>query len=378
MTRRRFCLRSSLRRPSRAAVWPASRIALRQAAALQSSDLAGLRFRGIGPATMSGRFVDMDVVESNPFTMYVASATGGMYRTTDNGVTWAPVFEREAVHSIGDVAIYQPDPNIIWVGTGERANRQSVELGRRRLQDHRRREDVDQRRPQDLHAHRPHRHAPVEPGDRLRGGAGIGVGTGRRARALSHDRRRQDVAADAARGRRHRRHRRGDGCARSERAVCGVVSAAAQRVRLQRRRSRQRAVEEHRCRRDVDEADRQRLAGGRVRPHRHRGVSQGPARRDREHRAGLPLQRVDGLHRAARRPLSQQRRRQDVAVHVELESAADVREPADHRSAGRPPRLHAQPVLVLRQRRRDVHLAATRRRTATIASCGSTRRTRAT
>ena len=78
---------------------------------------------------MSGRFVDMDVVESNPFIMYVASATGGMYRTTDNGVTWAPVFEREAVHSIGDVAIYQPDPNIIWVGTGERANRQSVSWG---------------------------------------------------------------------------------------------------------------------------------------------------------------------------------------------------------------------------------------------------------
>ena len=97
--------------------------------ALQSSDLAGLRLRSIGPATMSGRFVDMDVVESNPYTMYVASATGGLFRTSDNGITWTPVFEREAVHSIGDVAIYQPDPNIIWVGTGERANRQSVGWG---------------------------------------------------------------------------------------------------------------------------------------------------------------------------------------------------------------------------------------------------------
>ncbi|HYB93346.1 MAG TPA: hypothetical protein VEC39_00135, partial [Vicinamibacterales bacterium] len=47
---------------------------------LRSSDLGGLRLRGIGPATMSGRFVDMDVVESNPFIMYVASATGGIYR----------------------------------------------------------------------------------------------------------------------------------------------------------------------------------------------------------------------------------------------------------------------------------------------------------
>ena len=74
-------------------------------ATLRSTDLAGLRLRGIGPATMSGRFVDMDVVESNPYTMYVASATGGLWRTTDNGITWTPVFEREAVHSIGDAAV---------------------------------------------------------------------------------------------------------------------------------------------------------------------------------------------------------------------------------------------------------------------------------
>ena len=101
----------------------------RQPAALQSSDLAGLRLRNIGPATMSGRVVDMDVVESDPFTMYVASSTGGVFRTTDNGVTWTPVFEREAVHSVGDIAVFQPDPRILWVGTGERANRQRVRGG---------------------------------------------------------------------------------------------------------------------------------------------------------------------------------------------------------------------------------------------------------
>jgi len=78
---------------------------------------------------MSGRFVDMDVVESNPYTMYVASATGGVFRTTDNGVTWTPVFEKEPVHSIGDIAVFQADPNIFWVGTGERASRQSVGWG---------------------------------------------------------------------------------------------------------------------------------------------------------------------------------------------------------------------------------------------------------
>ena len=102
---------------------------LAQGTALRSSDLAGLRLRNIGPANMSGRFVDMDVVESEPMTMYVASATGGIFRTRDNGITWEPVFEREAVHSVGDIAIFQPNPNIIWVGTGERANRQSVSWG---------------------------------------------------------------------------------------------------------------------------------------------------------------------------------------------------------------------------------------------------------
>lgn len=77
---------------------------------------------------MSGRVVDMDVVESNPYTMYVAGATGGLWRTTDNGITWSSIFDAP-VHSIGDVAVFQPNPQVIWVGTGERANRQSVSWG---------------------------------------------------------------------------------------------------------------------------------------------------------------------------------------------------------------------------------------------------------
>lgn len=96
--------------------------------AFRAADLSGLRLRSIGPASMSGRVVDMDVVESNPFTMYVAGATGGLWRTTDNGITWASVFDAP-VHSIGDVAVFQPNPQILWVGTGERANRQSVSWG---------------------------------------------------------------------------------------------------------------------------------------------------------------------------------------------------------------------------------------------------------
>ncbi len=100
-----------------------------QQTSMQAGDLAGLRLRGIGPASMSGRVVDMDVLESNPYTMYVAGATGGLWRTRDNGVTWESLFDAVPVHSIGDVVVNQANPNIIWVGTGERASRQSVGWG---------------------------------------------------------------------------------------------------------------------------------------------------------------------------------------------------------------------------------------------------------
>jgi photosystem II stability/assembly factor-like uncharacterized protein len=114
-----------------APAWPATAVHARaqDAGTLRTTDLSGLRLRNIGPANVSGRFVDMDVVESDPYIMYVASATGGVFRTRDAGITWEPVFEREPVHSVGDIAIFQPNPDIIWVGTGERANRQSVSWG---------------------------------------------------------------------------------------------------------------------------------------------------------------------------------------------------------------------------------------------------------
>ena len=107
----------------------AGALAAQTGPAVAAADLAPLRLRNIGPAAMSGRVVDMDVVESNPYTMYVAAATGGIWRTTDNGVTWSSLFDAAPVHSVGDLVIFQPNPNIIWVGTGERANRQSVGWG---------------------------------------------------------------------------------------------------------------------------------------------------------------------------------------------------------------------------------------------------------
>jgi photosystem II stability/assembly factor-like uncharacterized protein len=102
-------------------------------AAAQPSIDAGLlstfRFRFVGPATMSGRITDVAVLESDPTTMYIASATGGVWKTTDNAVTVTPVFERERVHSVGALGLFQGDPNVVWVGTGEATNRQSSGWG---------------------------------------------------------------------------------------------------------------------------------------------------------------------------------------------------------------------------------------------------------
>src|SRR5260221_1513017 len=88
-----------------------------------------LEFREIGPGTMGGRIDDFAVVESNPNVVYAGTASGGVWKTTNNGTTWEPVFDKESVSTIGDIAIAPSDPSIVWVGTGEPNNRQSSSWG---------------------------------------------------------------------------------------------------------------------------------------------------------------------------------------------------------------------------------------------------------
>jgi photosystem II stability/assembly factor-like uncharacterized protein len=88
-----------------------------------------LFFRQIGPATPSGRVDDFAVLESDPSTFYVAAATAGVWKTTNNGTTFTPVFDREGSSSVGDIAIAPSDANLVWVGTGENNNRQSSSWG---------------------------------------------------------------------------------------------------------------------------------------------------------------------------------------------------------------------------------------------------------
>ncbi len=91
--------------------------------------LKNLEFREIGPATMGGRIDDFAVVESNPSIVYVGTASGGVWKTNNNGTAWEPVFDKESVSTIGDIAIAPSDPSLVWVGTGEPNNRQSSSWG---------------------------------------------------------------------------------------------------------------------------------------------------------------------------------------------------------------------------------------------------------
>jgi photosystem II stability/assembly factor-like uncharacterized protein len=86
-------------------------------------------FRGIGPASMGGRIDDIAGVDGNPYIYYVGFATGGVWKTTNNGTTFQPIFDTYSRGSIGDIAIAPSNPDIVWVGTGEANNRQSSSFG---------------------------------------------------------------------------------------------------------------------------------------------------------------------------------------------------------------------------------------------------------
>ncbi len=97
--------------------------------AVPESAVKKMTWRSIGPANMGGRVTGVSVVESDPTTYYVATASGGLLKTTNNGTTFAHLFNHEGTVSIGAVAVAPSDPNIVWVGTGENNPRNSVSYG---------------------------------------------------------------------------------------------------------------------------------------------------------------------------------------------------------------------------------------------------------
>jgi photosystem II stability/assembly factor-like uncharacterized protein len=91
--------------------------------------LENLSFRSIGPAIMGGRIDDFAVVENDPRVIYAGTASGGIFKSVNGGTTWQPIFDNEAVSTIGDLALAPSDPMVLWVGTGESNNRQSSSWG---------------------------------------------------------------------------------------------------------------------------------------------------------------------------------------------------------------------------------------------------------
>ena len=94
--------------------------------------LAPLKWRSIGPVNTGGRIDDFAVakVPGAPEVVYVATASGGVFKSTNAGISWAPIFDNvDAMMSIGDIAVAPSNPGIIWVGTGEANNRQSSSWG---------------------------------------------------------------------------------------------------------------------------------------------------------------------------------------------------------------------------------------------------------
>ena len=145
---------------------------------------------------MGGRIDDLAVLESNPAVFYVGTATGGLWKTVNNGTTWDVLFDDldDAV-SIGDIAINPNDANTVWVGSGENNNRQSGSWGNGVYKSIDGGQTWKHMGLADLEAHRPHHRRSDRSRRGLRRGARQPVGPRRRARRLQDHRRRPDVGA---------------------------------------------------------------------------------------------------------------------------------------------------------------------------------------
>ena len=90
---------------------------------------AGLKARSIGPAVTSGRVMTIAVDPSNPAVFYVGAASGGVWKTSNGGASFEPVFDSQGSFSIGWITLDPQRPNVVWVGTGERNSQRSVAYG---------------------------------------------------------------------------------------------------------------------------------------------------------------------------------------------------------------------------------------------------------
>jgi photosystem II stability/assembly factor-like uncharacterized protein len=98
-------------------------------AAEEETPFNHLEWRNIGPVNMSGRVADVEGIPGNPNVLYVGSASGGVWKTVDGGLTFKPIFDEQPIASIGDLALAPSNPDVIYVGSGEANARNSVSFG---------------------------------------------------------------------------------------------------------------------------------------------------------------------------------------------------------------------------------------------------------
>ena len=91
--------------------------------------LSGLNLRSIGPAVRSGRIADVAIDPTDQSTWYVAAASGNVWKTTNSGTTWTPIFDQYGSYSIGTVTVDPNNPKVLWLGTGENNAQRSVSYG---------------------------------------------------------------------------------------------------------------------------------------------------------------------------------------------------------------------------------------------------------
>src|SRR5437868_3825431 len=96
---------------------------------LTADALKGLEFRSIGPAISTGRVQDIAIDPKSPSTWYVATAFGGLWKTTNRGTTFTPVFDNGGSFTLCCVAVDPKNSNVVWLGTGENASQRSAHFG---------------------------------------------------------------------------------------------------------------------------------------------------------------------------------------------------------------------------------------------------------
>lgn len=96
---------------------------------IPSEVVSGMEWRSIGPAFMSGRIADIEILPSDPATWYVGVGSGGVWKTENAGTTWKPLFDGQSVFAIGEIAISPHNEDVIYVGTGENNGGRHISFG---------------------------------------------------------------------------------------------------------------------------------------------------------------------------------------------------------------------------------------------------------